>query len=89
MISDRKSNWSTSLTTISSLLLLVSTIAADVLPATAGASNSSLLWGTYRPNLYFGTRPRLPESVMTGLMWFDASDFQGFQRNKTLFFFQA
>lgn len=44
------------------------------------ASNSSLLWGTYRPNLYFGTRPRLPESLMTGLMWFDGSHFQGFQR---------
>lgn len=50
------------------------------------ASNSSLLWGTYRPNLYFGTRPRLPESLMTGLMWFDGSHFQGFQRKcvKTL-----
>ncbi|KAI9495104.1 glycoside hydrolase [Zychaea mexicana] len=44
------------------------------------AANASLLWGTYRPNLYFGTRPRLPESVMTGMMWFDASHLQGFQR---------
>ncbi|ORX53928.1 glycoside hydrolase [Hesseltinella vesiculosa] len=43
-------------------------------------TNSSLLWGTYRPNLYFGTRPRTPDSLMTGLMWFDASHFQGFQR---------
>lgn len=51
------------------------------LVATAGqAANASLLWGTYRPNLYFGTRPRIPESVMTGLMWFDASHVQGFQR---------
>lgn len=33
-------------------------------------SNNSLLWGTYRPNLYFGTRPRLPESLMSGLMWY-------------------
>lgn len=44
------------------------------------AANDSLLWGTYRPNLYFGTRPRLPESLMTGLIWFDGSHFQGFQR---------
>ncbi|KAG0165528.1 Processing alpha glucosidase I [Apophysomyces sp. BC1034] len=44
------------------------------------ATNTSLFWGTYRPNLYFGTRPRLPTSVMTGLMWFDGDDFQGFQR---------
>ncbi|RHZ88789.1 hypothetical protein Glove_21g288 [Diversispora epigaea] len=38
------------------------------------ASNNSLLWGTYRPNLYFGTRPRLPESLMTGLIWFGLND---------------
>jgi mannosyl-oligosaccharide glucosidase len=81
MISDRKRNWNMSLSTVSAILLLASTVVADVLPFTTGASNSSLLWGTYRPNLYFGTRPRLPESVMTGLMWFDASNFQGFQRN--------
>lgn len=72
-----------SLTTVSALLLLASSVIAEVVPGTASASNSSLLWGTYRPNLYFGTRPRIPESVMTGLMWFDASDFQGFQRKYT------
>ncbi|ORX92341.1 glycoside hydrolase [Basidiobolus meristosporus CBS 931.73] len=43
------------------------------------ASNSSLLWGTYRPNLYFGTRPRIPESLATGLMWFGLEDFQSFR----------
>ncbi|KAK9768353.1 Processing alpha glucosidase I [Basidiobolus ranarum] len=42
-------------------------------------SNSSLLWGTYRPNLYFGTRPRVPESLLTGLMWFGLDDIQSFQ----------
>src|SRR3569833_3343159 len=31
--------------------------------------NLSLLWGPYRPNLYFGIRPRIPKSLMTGLMW--------------------
>lgn len=80
MVPDSKRSWKNSLTTVSTVLLLASSVVADVLPVTAGASNSSLLWGTYRPNLYFGTRPRIPESVMTGLMWFDASDFQGFQR---------
>lgn len=81
-----KRSWKSSLTAISTVLLVASSAvaaAADVLPVTAGVSNSSLLWGTYRPNLYFGTRPRIPESVMTGLMWFDASDFQGFQRKWT------
>ncbi|CAG8689536.1 1504_t:CDS:1, partial [Gigaspora rosea] len=43
------------------------------------ASNESLLWGTYRPNLYFGTRPRLPESLMSGLMWFGVNDLESFQ----------
>ncbi|KAJ2491174.1 Processing alpha glucosidase I [Coemansia sp. RSA 2050] len=35
-----------------------------------GDLNSELLWGTYRPNLYFGTRPRLANSLVSGLMWF-------------------
>jgi mannosyl-oligosaccharide glucosidase len=35
----------------------------------ARAANTSLLWGPYRPNLYFGVRPRLPKSFMGGLMW--------------------
>ena len=29
----------------------------------------SLLWGPYRPNLYFGIRPRIPQSLLMGLMW--------------------
>eukprot|EP00731_Ephydatia_muelleri_P017350 Em0010g448a len=27
------------------------------------------LWGTYRSNVYFGIRPRLPRSVIAGVMW--------------------
>jgi mannosyl-oligosaccharide glucosidase len=27
------------------------------------------LWGTYRSGVYFGIRPRIPDSVMFGLMW--------------------
>ncbi|KAG0246517.1 Processing alpha glucosidase I [Mortierella sp. GBA43] len=42
----------------------------DASHAAAAAQNQSLQWGIYRPNLYFGTRPRLPNTVMTGLMWF-------------------
>ena len=44
------------------------------------ASNESLLWGTYRPNLYFGTRPRLPESLLTGLMWFGTEELSSIER---------
>ncbi|PVH93879.1 glycoside hydrolase family 63 protein [Periconia macrospinosa] len=34
-----------------------------------GAHNASLLWGPYRPNLYLGIRPRVPDSLFMGLMW--------------------
>ncbi|THU99363.1 glycoside hydrolase [Dendrothele bispora CBS 962.96] len=37
--------------------------------------NDTLLWGPYRPNLYFGLRPRLPQSLMTGLIWFGTNDY--------------
>ncbi|KAJ2960663.1 hypothetical protein NQZ79_g4028 [Umbelopsis isabellina] len=47
--------------------------------AAGKALNDSLLWGTYRPNLYFGTRPRIPESLLTGIMWFSGDNAQGFQ----------
>jgi hypothetical protein len=43
-------------------------------------TDRSLLWGTYRPNLYFGLRPRLPHSLMTGMLWFGTQDFQSFAR---------
>ncbi|OCK78107.1 glycoside hydrolase family 63 protein [Lepidopterella palustris CBS 459.81] len=45
------------------------------------ASNDSLLWGPYRPNLYFGVRPRIPKSLMTGLLWARVEDFQSVQHN--------
>jgi len=58
--------------------LLVLTGAASVALAGASASNDTLLWGAYRPGLYFGLRPRLPESLMTGLVWFGTQDYQSF-----------
>ncbi|KAF2269219.1 glycoside hydrolase [Lojkania enalia] len=36
---------------------------------TLATNNASLLWGPYRPNLYLGIRPRVPESLLLGLMW--------------------
>ncbi|CAK7566684.1 MAG: Processing alpha glucosidase I [Sporothrix epigloea] len=36
---------------------------------TARMNNESLLWGPYRPNVYFGVRPRIPQSLVAGLMW--------------------
>lgn len=26
-------------------------------------------WGPYRPGLYFGVRPQIPDSLLMGLMW--------------------
>ncbi|CAD6565408.1 MAG: Processing alpha glucosidase I [Tremellales sp. Tagirdzhanova-0007] len=40
-------------------------------------TNRSLFWNTYRPQLYHGIRPRLPHSLMTGLMWFGLNDYNG------------
>ena len=45
------------------------------------ASNDSLLWGPYRPNLYFGLRPTLRKSLTTGLLWARAEDFVDIQHN--------
>ncbi|KAF2728346.1 glycoside hydrolase [Polyplosphaeria fusca] len=45
------------------------------------ASNESLLWGPYRPNLYFGVRPRIPKSLMGGLMWTRVEDYASVQTN--------
>ncbi|KAI9674249.1 MAG: Processing alpha glucosidase I [Trizodia sp. TS-e1964] len=47
------------------------------------SSNQSLLWGPYRPNLYFGVRPRIPKSLMAGLMWTKVDNFQTVQNTKT------
>lgn len=56
----------------------------EVLSKSAKTSNESLLWGPYRPNLYFGVRPRIPKSLMTGLMWAKVDSFQGVQNSKCL-----
>ena len=47
-------------------------------------NNQSLLWGPYKPNLYFGVRPRLPESLWTGLMWSKMQDYTDLQHRKLL-----
>lgn len=39
-------------------------------------NNQSLLWGPYKPNLYFGVRPRISNSLWTGLMWVKVDSFQ-------------
>ncbi len=50
----------------------------------AKASNDSLLWGPYRSNLYFGVRPRLPKSLMTGLLWARVDSFDSVQHSTSV-----
>ena len=38
--------------------------------------NDTMLWGTYRPNLYFGTRTRTKETLLTGIAWFGAKSLE-------------
>ena len=45
------------------------------------STNGSLLWGPYRPNLYFGVRPRLPNSLLSGLLWAKVDSFASAQTN--------
>ncbi|KAK8143979.1 Processing alpha glucosidase I [Beauveria asiatica] len=67
--------------------LAVGTAAAageSILTAEIGRQNNqSLFWGPYKPNLYFGVRPRTPEGLWTGLMWSKVDDYgevqQGFR----------
>lgn len=43
-------------------------------------NNQSLFWGPYKPNLYFGVRPRTPEALWTGLMWGKVDGYQDIQQ---------
>jgi mannosyl-oligosaccharide glucosidase len=38
-------------------------------------TNETLLWGPYRPNVYFGVRPRIPKSFIGGLMWANVDSY--------------
>lgn len=68
------------------LLYAVGSIAnpeeSELSKETAKANNESLLWGPYKPNLYFGVRPRLPDSFFAGLMWSKVDDFVGAQQSR-------
>ena len=65
------------------LLLSLSSFgqALDAFAENAKLSNESLLWGPYRPNLYFGIRPRIPKSLTTGLLWARVESFETVQNS--------
>ncbi len=45
-------------------------------------NNQSLLWGAYRPNLYFGVRPRIPKSLTASLMWGKVDSYTEVQNSR-------
>lgn len=47
---------------------------ATFLQVSNSLNNASWLWGPYRPNLYLGIRPQIPESLSMGIMWSNADD---------------
>ena len=54
---------------------------ASVLTSEIGRQNNeSLFWGPYKPNLYFGVRPRTPEALWSGLMWGRVDGYQDIQK---------
>lgn len=63
--------------------LLTCVNALDALTENARLSNDSLVWGPYRPNLYFGVRPRIPKSLTTGLLWAKVDNFESVQHSRT------
>ena len=59
------------------VLGLILQICQTAAMADNGASyNSTMKWGSYRPNLYFGTRTRDAATLLTGLAWFGATNME-------------
>lgn len=76
---------------LTSLLVAIGALAAHdpsdvsvLIKEAARANNESLLWGPYKPNLYFGVRPRIGNSVSAGLMWARLDSLEGVQHSMFL-----
>lgn len=67
------------------VLLVALAIFAPALSTTVDSSlysnEAPLLWGPYRPNVYLGIRPRVPESLVAGLMWGKLDEQEKFLRH--------
>lgn len=51
-------------------VVLIWTLSSTSAASSVGSEQASVwTWGPYRPNLYFGVRPRIPETLLMGLMW--------------------
>ena len=69
------------LSVISGLFISFGDSQQEVLSKNQKRTNESLLWGPYRPNLYFGVRPRIPKSLTTGLLWARTDNFEKVQHS--------
>ena len=63
-----------------SLFYAVAAASQNASEAAAEELRRTLLWGPYRPNLYFGLRPRIPNSLLMGIMWARVEDFTSVQQ---------
>lgn len=43
--------------------------APRIVPQLPRADRAELLWGSYRPHVYFGLKSRTPEALLVGLAW--------------------
>lgn len=57
------------LSAILATLALVAPTLSKTVDSSLYSNEAPLLWGPYRPSLYLGIRPRVPESLVAGLMW--------------------
>ena len=63
-------------------LALGASAAGDGAKDVSKQSDQSLFWGPYKPNLYFGVRPRVPQGLWTGLIWGGVNTFEGVPKGR-------
>ena len=69
------------LTVLTSFSIASAKESQEIIADNARQSSDSLLWGPYKPNLYFGVRPRIPKSLTAGLIWAKVDNFTGIQQS--------
>lgn len=73
------------------LLLVLNTLVSAETPARRDADPPAVVkdwqtWGPYRPGLYFGVRPNIPESLLMGMMWGNGNDQETLVRSRWLIY---
>lgn len=64
------------------LFAIITSVSADRdADADQPAKKDWQTWGPYRPGLYFGVRPNIPESLLMGVMWANGKDQDSLTRS--------